>query len=77
MKGEEIPIAAQIVSVADVYDALVSERCYKSAYTPAQAYDMIMRGECGQFSPKLLSCLEKAREKFEKRAAQNRREPTR
>lgn len=77
LKGEEIPIAAQIVSVADVYDALVSERCYKSAYTPAQAYDMIMRGECGQFSPKLLSCLEKAREKFEKRAAQNRREPTR
>lgn len=74
LKGEEIPIAAQIVSVADVYDALVSERCYKQAYTPAEAYDMIMRGECGQFSPKLLVCLEKAREEFEERAAGNRQE---
>lgn len=76
LEGEDIPIAAQIVSVADVYDALVSERCYKSAYTPAQAYDMIMRGECGQFSPKLLSCLEKAREELEERAVQNRQEST-
>lgn len=74
LKGEEIPIAAQIVSVADVYDALVSERCYKSAYTPAEAYNMIMRGECGQFSPKLLVCLEKAREEFEKRIAENRQD---
>lgn len=77
LSGEDIPIAAQIVSVADVYDALVSERCYKNAYTPAQAYDMIMRGECGQFSPKLLLCLEKAAGKFAKRAAQNRQESTR
>lgn len=69
LKGEEIPIAAQIVSVADVYDALVSERCYKSAYTPAEAYDMIMRGECGAFSPRLLLCLEHARQLFEERAA--------
>lgn len=61
LKGEEIPIAAQIVSLADVYDALVSERCYKSAYTPAEAYDMIMRGDCGQFSPRLLLCLREAR----------------
>lgn len=76
LSGEDIPIVAQIVSVADVYDALVSERCYKNAYTPAQAYDMIMRGECGQFSPKLLLCLEKAAEKLAKRAAQNRQETT-
>lgn len=75
LKGEEIPIAAQIVSVADVYDALVSKRCYKDACTMAEAYDMIMRGECGQFSPKLLTCLEKAREEFEERTAGNRREP--
>lgn len=74
LAGEDIPIAAQIVSVADVYDALVSERCYKSAYTPARAYEMIMKGECGQFSPKLLSCLEKAAGEFEKRAVQNRQE---
>ncbi len=76
LKGEQIPIAAQIVSVADVYDALVSERCYKSAYTPAEAYDMIMRGECGRFSPRLLTCLEKARRELEERAAKNGQEPT-
>lgn len=76
LKGEAIPIAAQIVSVADVYDALVSERCYKSAYSPKKAYDMIMRGECGQFSPKLLSCLTRAREEFEAEARGNRRELT-
>lgn len=77
LKGEEIPIAAQIVSVADVYDALVSERCYKNAYTPAEAYDMIVGGACGQFSPKLLLCLARAREEFEERAAENRQESTR
>ena len=68
LKGEEIPIAAQIVSLADVYDALVSERCYKSAYTAEEAYDMIMRGDCGQFSPKLLSCLREARGELEEKA---------
>lgn len=72
LRGEEIPIAAQIVSVADVYDALVSDRCYKSAYTPAEAYDMIMRGECGEFSPKILMCLARAREEFEREAVKNR-----
>lgn len=72
LKGEEIPIAAQIVSLADVYDALISERCYKSAYTPAEAYDMIMRGDCGQFSPKLLSCLCEARRELEKKAESGR-----
>ena len=76
LKGEEIPIAAQIVSVADVYDALVSERCYKGAYPPEKAYDMIMGGECGQFSPKLLSCLASAREEFEAEARENRQEIT-
>ncbi len=72
LKGEEIPIAAQIVSVADVYDALVSDRCYKKAYTPAEAYNMIMRGECGVFSPKILECLARAREAFERVAGENR-----
>lgn len=72
LKGEEIPIAAQIVSVADVYDALVSDRCYKSAYTPAEAYDMIMQGECGEFSPKILMCFAGAREEFEREAMENR-----
>ena len=47
LKGEEIPITAQVVSVADVYDALVSERCYKPAHTPEQALHMILDGQCG------------------------------
>ena len=46
LKGEEIPIAAQVVSIADVYDALTSERVYKSAYTQEKAIEMILNGEC-------------------------------
>lgn len=63
--GEDIPISAQIVSVADVYDALVSERVYKSAYSKEEAFHMIMRGECGAFSPKLLNCFKNARQQME------------
>ncbi len=62
--GEEIPISAQIVAVADVYDALVSDRVYKTAYSNAIAYDMILNGECGQFSPDVLKCFELAKEDF-------------
>lgn len=65
LKGEAIPISAQAVSVADVYDALVTDRVYKAAYTPDEAYAMIQNGECGTFSPKLLSCLAKLRSQFE------------
>ena len=65
LKGEEIPISAQIVSVADVYDALVKERCYKAAFTTEEAFRMITNGECGTFSPKLMKCLTLAKEKFE------------
>ncbi|MCM1315306.1 MAG: response regulator [Prevotella sp.] len=57
LKGEEIPISAQVVSVADVYDALTSERCYKTAFSHEQAFNMIINGECGQFSPLLMECL--------------------
>lgn len=57
LKGDEIPIAAQVVSVADVYDALTSERCYKPAHTPDQAMQMIREGQCGAFHPLLLDCL--------------------
>lgn len=57
LKGDEIPIAAQVVSVADVYDALTSERCYKPAHTPDQAMQMIREGQCGAFHPLLLECL--------------------
>ncbi|MDE5861521.1 MAG: response regulator [Ruminococcus sp.] len=60
LKGDEIPISAQIVSVADVYDALTSERCYKKAYSHEQAFNMILNGECGQFSPLLMECLKES-----------------
>ena len=68
LAGEEIPIAAQVVSVADVYDALVSERVYKAAYKEEQAYEMIISGECGVFSPKILDCFKKARLEFDQLA---------
>ena len=54
LKGDEIPVWAQIVSIADVYDALVSKRVYKSAIEYDKAVDMIKNGECGVFNPKLL-----------------------
>lgn len=66
--GEEIPIAAQLVSIADVYDALVNERCYKKAFPPEVAYDMIMNGECGTFSPKLIEVFKSVRAEFEELA---------
>ena len=51
--------------MADVYDALVNERCYKDAYSPDEAYRMIINGECGVFSPKLMEALRKVRRDFE------------
>ena len=57
LKGDEIPICAQIVSMADVYDALTSERCYKKAFPHERAMQMILNGECGTFNPLLLECL--------------------
>lgn len=57
LKGDEIPIAAQVVSIADCYDALISKRVYREAYSSSKAISMIMDGECGKFNPILLSCL--------------------
>lgn len=57
LKGDDIPIAAQVVAIADVYDALTSKRVYKDAYAPDVAVEMILRGECGSFNPLLLDCL--------------------
>ena len=57
LKGEEIPIAAQVVSIVDVYDALTSQRVYKEAYSHEKAMQMILTGECGAFQPLLLECL--------------------
>lgn len=54
---DEIPITAQVVALADVYDALTSKRCYKRAYSQEEAIRMILNGECGRFNPLLLDCL--------------------
>ena len=56
--GEQIPISAQVVALADVYDALTSDRCYKKAYSHETAISMILNGECGAFNPMLLDCLQ-------------------
>ncbi|MDP4117729.1 MAG: HD domain-containing protein [Bacillota bacterium] len=71
LKCEDIPISAQIVSIADVYDALISERCYKEAYSTETAYEMIKGGQCGIFNPKILHCFDLARKEFEELAKQD------
>ena len=57
LKGEKIPICAQVVSIADVYDALTSARPYKPAFSSEKAIQMILNGECGVFNPVLVDCL--------------------
>ena len=66
LKGEEIPISAQVVSIVDVYDALTSERCYKKAFDHDTAIKMILDGQCGQFNPVLLKCLKELSLQFSK-----------
>ena len=66
LKGEEIPISAQVVSITDVYDALTSERCYKKAFDHDTAIQMILDGQCGQFNPILLKCLKELSLQFSK-----------
>lgn len=56
LSGDDIPIEAQIVSIADVYDALINVRCYKDAYSKDKAFEMILNGECGEFNPKIINC---------------------
>ncbi len=62
--GDEIPISAQIVSLADCFDALTTKRVYKDAYTPQEAFDMIVNGECGVFSDKIIQSFVNAKEEF-------------
>jgi len=57
LEGEAIPLCAQVVGIADVYDALTTDRVYKPAFSHEKAINMIFNGECGAFSPKLLECL--------------------
>ncbi len=64
LKGDEIPISAQVVSLADVYDALTSVRVYKPAYSHEEAVRMILDGECGVFNPLLLDCLREIAERL-------------
>ncbi len=63
--GDEIPLSAQLVSIVDVYDALVSKRVYKQPYSKKQAYQMIINGECGTFSPKIIQAFQHALLKIE------------
>ena len=70
LKGDEIPLSAQIVSLADVYDALTSERVYKPAFSHEKAVQMILNGECGAFNPLLLECLVEAQEAIRQGLAQ-------
>ena len=64
LKGEDIPIAAQVVALADVYDALTAQRVYKAAFDHATAVRMILNGECGAFNPLLLDCLRDSSEEL-------------
>lgn len=68
LKGNDIPISAQIAGLADAYDILVSERIYKDAYPKETAYQMIINGECGMFSPRMLECFRLARKRMEEAA---------
>ena len=71
LKGDEIPIAAQVVALADVYDALTSERCYKKAYSHKEALNMILEGQCGAFNPTLLLCLQEIADTLENELTDN------
>ena len=66
LKGEEIPIAAQVVSLADVYDALISKRAYKEAFSHEKAMQMILNGECGTFNPILLEAFVEIQDKLQR-----------
>jgi putative two-component system response regulator len=65
LQGEEIPISAQVVSVVCTYDFLLSSSSYKSSVTPNKAFHMVVDGECGSFSPKLLRCFTLAKKEIE------------
>lgn len=64
LKGDSIPICAQVVAIADCYDALTTDRVYKKAIPPDQAFTMILNGECGTFSPRLLECFKNVKMDF-------------
>ncbi len=67
LSGEDIPVSAQVVALADVYDALTSRRVYKPSLPHAQAVEMILNGECGAFNPLLLECFKDCEKELEKK----------
>ncbi len=71
LKGSEIPISAQVVAIADVYDALTSERCYKAAIPHEEALQMIADGKCGAFDPLLIDCLMSVADRLKEALSQN------
>lgn len=73
LKGNYIPISAQVVSIADVYDAFVSERVYKKAYSHKKAIEMIINGECGEFNPLLIQCLKDCSDRIQLAESKNSR----
>lgn len=73
LKGNYIPISAQVVSIADVYDALVSERVYKKAYSHEKAIEIIINGECGEFNPVLIQCLKDCSDRIQLVESKNSR----
>lgn len=77
LKGDDIPISAQIVALADVYDALTSDRCYKKAYSHETALQMILDGQCGVFNPLLLDCLRDVAPSLKKELASAADKPSR
>ena len=60
LKGNEIPMCAQVVGIVDAYDALINDRPYKRKYEPEEAIQMISNGECGAFSNQLMQCFQEA-----------------
>ncbi len=77
LKGEDIPICAQVVSLADVYDALTSVRVYKPAFSHEKAMEMIQNGECGTFNPALLACLKQLEGRLQEELVQHNEALTR
>ncbi len=69
LRGDEIPLSAQLVALADVYDALTSKRVYKPAFTHERAIEMILGGECGEFNPDILECLKREESRLEEKIA--------
>ncbi len=74
LSGEKISLAAQAVSIADVYDALISPRCYKAPFTHEIAVKMIYNGECGSFNPKMLEAFNESIGKSKPEPEQNQEE---